>query len=115
MYRIKLHDGTILDNLVLNGNNYVSSEIIEDKVFDNNMDTVTIINLDDNSEEIIEDAVLVANQIYNNESYIIIGKKTEEEKVMERIKKEISNNSTELTDVQSALVEIYEMLMNGGK
>ena len=36
MYKITLANGTVLDNLELNGNNYISSRIIENDVFENN-------------------------------------------------------------------------------
>ena len=40
MYTIKLYDGTVLDNLELNGNNFISDTIIPDTVFENNLKTV---------------------------------------------------------------------------
>ena len=32
MYKIKLNDGTVLENLELNGNNYISENVVEDSV-----------------------------------------------------------------------------------
>ena len=42
MYTITLADGTKIDNLELNGNNFISDTIINDEVFCNNLDTVII-------------------------------------------------------------------------
>lgn len=42
MYTITLADGTILDNLLLNGNNFISDTRIDEAVFDGNLNTVHI-------------------------------------------------------------------------
>lgn len=42
MYMVTLADGTILDNLLLNGNNFISDTRIDEAVFDGNLDTVRI-------------------------------------------------------------------------
>lgn len=42
IYKITLADGTVIDNLKLNGNNFISSNEIEKSVFDGNLLTVTI-------------------------------------------------------------------------
>lgn len=41
-YTITLADGTVLDNLALNGNNYVSAVEITKDIFKGNLSTVTI-------------------------------------------------------------------------
>ncbi|MCD8372961.1 MAG: hypothetical protein LUD27_06655 [Clostridia bacterium] len=41
-YKVTLSDGTILDNLELNGNNFISEEEIDKAIFDNNLLSVTI-------------------------------------------------------------------------
>ena len=33
MYKITLHDGTVLDDLELNGNNFISEKVIDDSVY----------------------------------------------------------------------------------
>lgn len=50
MYKIKLSDGTIIDNLELNGNNYIPKNL-DTKVFKNNLDKVIITDKDGNVEE----------------------------------------------------------------
>ena len=42
IYKITLSDGTVLDNLRLNGNNFISSSEIDESVFDGNCSIVTI-------------------------------------------------------------------------
>ena len=42
MYTITLADGTILNNLLLNGNNFISDTRIDEAVFDGNLNTVHI-------------------------------------------------------------------------
>lgn len=42
IYKITLADGTVIDNLKLNGNNYVSEKELTDDIFIGNLDTVTI-------------------------------------------------------------------------
>ena len=42
MYTITLADGTILDNLLLNGNNFISDTRIDEAVFDENLNTAHI-------------------------------------------------------------------------
>lgn len=42
IYKITLSDETVLDNLRLNGNNFISSSEIDESVFDGNCSIVTI-------------------------------------------------------------------------
>lgn len=42
MYKITLANGTILDNLLLNGNNFISDTRVDATVFDGNLGTVHI-------------------------------------------------------------------------
>lgn len=56
-WTITLADGTILEGLTLNGNNYISSTSITESVFDGNLSKVTI--SDGEHEEIHEDMALV--------------------------------------------------------
>ena len=56
-YRITLADGTILDNLTMNGNNFISEEAIDASIFDGTCSPV-IIN-DGTNEEVHEHMDLV--------------------------------------------------------
>ena len=33
IYKITLADGTVIDNLTLNGNNYISKEVVDPSIF----------------------------------------------------------------------------------
>lgn len=59
IYTIDLGNGTILTDLTMNGNNFVSETPIEEEAFDG-MGTVIISNGEDNFDETIEHAELVA-------------------------------------------------------
>ena len=106
MYKITLADGTALENLVLNGNNYVASTAVDDAIFKDNMTIVTITNLDDGTAEQIEDGVLLSNIVRDGKSWLVLGQKSAEQKRLETI------DST-FTDLQMALAEVYEMMIGG--
>jgi len=55
IYSITLADGTVIENLRLNGNNYISNEPVNSAIFDNNCSPVmindgTVIDAHDNME-----------------------------------------------------------------
>ena len=111
MYTIILHDGTVLDNLELNGNNFISGKIIEDAVFTSNLDTVTISNGE--TTVTYTDMKLMSNRVDGGKSWFVLGEKTEQEKAMERLLTSLSANAESITDVQLALAELYEMILGG--
>ena len=106
MYKITLADGTMLENLVLNGNNFIAQTAVSDAVFKDNMATVTITNLEDGTVEQIEDGVLLSNIVRDGKSWLVLGQKSAEQKRLETI------DST-FTDLQMALAEVYEMMIGG--
>ena len=90
MYKITLADGTTLENLVLNGNNFIAKTAVDDAVFKDNMATVTITNLEDGTAEQLEDGVLLSDIVREGCSWIVLGQKTPEQKAMEARDKEIA-------------------------
>lgn len=90
MYKITLADGTALENLVLNGNNFIAQTAVDDAVFKDNMATVTITNLEDKSTEQIEDGVLLSNIVRDGKSWLVLGQKSSEQKAQEARDKEIA-------------------------
>ena len=90
MYKITLADGTALENLVLNGNNFIAQTAVDDAVFKDNMATVTITNLEDGTAEQIEDGVLLSNIVRDGKSWLVLGQKSAEQKAMEARDKEIA-------------------------
>lgn len=111
MYKITLHDGTVLDDLELNGNNFISETMIEDSVFSGNLDTVTISNGE--TTVAYTDMKLLSNRVDGGKSWFVLGEKTEQEKAMEHLVADLSVNAESITDVQLALAELYEMILGG--
>lgn len=72
-----LSDGTELDNLELNGNNYVSKEEVTREMFEGKLDTVTI-ESEEGTEE-MTDCVLDNLMQYGDEWFFIIMARTPEE------------------------------------
>lgn len=90
MYKITLSDGATLENLELNGNNFIASAVVDDAVFKDSMASVTITNLDDESTEQIEDGVLLSNIVRDGKSWLVLGQKSAEQKEQEAKDKEIA-------------------------
>lgn len=96
MYTIILTDGTKLENLELNGNNFISEEIIADDVFAGNLGTVTVTNSE--TTEIYTDMMLYSNRIDGGKTWFVLGEKTEQQKMREEI---------------ASLHQMIEMLLSG--
>lgn len=73
MYTITLANGTKLENLELNGNNYIAEGVIEDSVFQDNLASVTI--TDGKTTETYTDMVLISNRVDGGRSWFILGEK----------------------------------------
>ena len=98
MYTVTLQDGTVLDNLTLNGNNYISETLIDDATFDNNLDTVTI--NDGETTQTYTNMKLIANQVFGEKTWFIIEQKTQQDIEKERLEKE--------------LVDLWDVVLFGG-
>lgn len=83
MHKITLQDGTVIDNLELNGNNYISNTLIADAVFTKNLGTVEI--SDGNKVQILKDMKLIANQNHDGKSWFILAEKTQADKDRDRL------------------------------
>lgn len=111
MYTITLSDGTKLEHLELNGNNYISDVVLDNAVFEGKLGTVKI--SDGETEETFSDMVLMSNRVDDGRSWFVLGEKTEQQKAMERINALIASNTDSLTDIQVALAEVYELVIGG--
>lgn len=87
MYTITLHDGTKLENLELNGNNFIAEGVVEDSVFTDNLATVVI--TDGTTTNNYTDMALVINRVENGRSWFVLREKTEQEKTEEARDREI--------------------------
>ncbi|MDD7175804.1 MAG: hypothetical protein PUH70_12165 [Clostridiales bacterium] len=100
MYTIILGDQTEITNLELNGNNFISEQIIPDETFSEDKLTHVIIRGENGFQE-FHDMVLLANRIIDGKSWFIIAEKAEEMKREERIA-ELEN---QLTAYETAYTE----------
>ena len=83
MYKITLNDGTTLENLELNGNNFIAAAVVDDAVFKDNMAAVTITDMESGSTEQIEDGVLLSSIVRDGRSWLVLGQKSAEQKAQE--------------------------------
>lgn len=77
MYSVMLADGTIIDNLKLNGNNFISDTIIDETIFEHNLDKISIMNNEGNIEE-LNNAKVIFTKVLDKQSFILIEKTKEE-------------------------------------
>lgn len=96
-YSITLADGTKLDNLVLNGNNFVSSTKLTEVNFQDKLSKVTITD-DDGKAKDYTDMVLVQVTQMGDESWFILGEKAQDE----------------VSKLQDAVAALTDMIMQGG-
>lgn len=108
MYAIELADGTRLENLELNGNNFIAPTTIEDSVFEGNLGTVTITG--EETTETCTDMVLEQNQVVDGKSWFILREQTVQEKTLDALKSIVAANRLQ-TDL--AMAEIVEMMTGG--
>ncbi|MCD8089917.1 MAG: hypothetical protein LUD81_04740 [Clostridiales bacterium] len=76
-YKITLADGTELDSLSLNGNNFISAKTIDEAVFEDNCSPVTINNGE--TDCIYEHMELVQLKEFKGEYWFILRNITEKE------------------------------------
>jgi hypothetical protein len=90
MYTIKLQDGTLIENLGLNGNNYISNTIIDDDVFIGNLGSI-IITDNYGNETWHSDMKLMSNIERDGKSWFVLGEKLKSEIKEEILKQTISD------------------------
>ena len=107
MYTVTLSDGSKIENLTMNGNNFVSKSKLTEEMFTNKLSKVTVNDGKTNTE--YGNMVLVQVTQMGDECWFILRKKTKEEKLIDAI----SAIGSSVTDVQVALAEVYEMILGG--
>lgn len=96
-YSVTLSDGTKLDNLALNGNNFVSSAKLTEADFKGKMSKVTI--TDDNGEaKDYTDMVLAQVAQMGDESWFILGEKAQDD----------------VSKLQAEVAALTDIIMQGG-
>lgn len=113
MWKMILADGTELTGFTQNGNNYVRGEPVDEAVFAGKLSTLT---LTDGEEEIVlHNAELVQQVHYEGMPgledgwYLCFREKTPQEVMAEKLK----SSDAEMSDLQLALAEVYEMMLGG--
>ena len=96
MYTIALSDGRTLENLELNGNNYIAQDVVSDDFFASGMDTVTFSGGD--LPEIIVDCVLLSNIVRDGRSWLVFGAKSAEQKEKEALQAQVAELSAKLLE-----------------
>lgn len=77
IYKITLADGTVIENLRLNGNNYISGKALSADTFLGNLGTVTI--NDGEKDTVYENMSLVQLAKYDDEYWFILRTMTKKE------------------------------------
>ena len=100
--KITLQDGTVLENLKLNGNNFISDEIIATSIFQDNLGNVKIEDEDGNITE-YRFMKLIQNIEVDNKSWFILAEQSENDLLKARLKA-----------TEDALSFLMDMQMIGG-
>lgn len=103
IYELTFSNGLKLPNIRMNGNNYISNTEVTKEMLSDGLSTVTIKG-SDNNETVMKDVEIIQIARYTDGWYFILREIPEEEK------KSI-NIETELTNLQLALAEVYEMIL----
>lgn len=96
-YSVTLSDGTKLDNLALNGNNFVSSAKLTEDDFKNKLSKVTITDDDGKAKE-YTDMVLIQVTQMGDETWFILGEKAQDD----------------VSELRAAVATLTNMIMQGG-
>lgn len=104
MYTITLNDGSKIENLTLNGNNFVSDKMIDDSVFADNLNHVEI--SDGTNTTAYDDMFLASNRVDGGKSWFVLVEKTPEMKQQEQIDELKAQNETLL----QCILEMSELV-----
>lgn len=96
-YSVTLSDGTKLDNLALNGNNFISSTKLTEDDFKDKLSKVTITDDDGKAKE-YTDMVLIQVTQMGNESWFILGEKAQDD----------------LSKLRAAVATLTDVILQGG-
>lgn len=107
-YTITLADGRKLTGLSKNGDNFVSSEKVDETIFKDNLSIMKV--SDGETEETFENMVFIQQMEWADGTfYLAFREQTPQEKMLAAI----AANSESVTDMQLALAEVYEMILRG--
>lgn len=99
MYTITLKDGTKLENLDMNGNNYVSKTEIDTTIFTNDNLSKIVVS-DGETETTYENMKFIQQTKYSDGYYFILAEMTERDKML----KAMEENSQSINDILVAIL-----------
>lgn len=103
MYKITLANGVILDNLELNGNNFISSKVIQNDIFENNLTTIMI--NDGEVDTIYYNMRLMSNRVAaDGRSWFVLGEKSEQEVREELLQQKIEELTGAILELSSMVI-----------
>lgn len=109
LYTITLADGRKLTELSKNGDNFVSTEKVDETMFKDNLSTMTV--SDGETTETFKDMVFIQQMEWADGTFYLAFR---EQNPQEKILAAINANSESVTDLQMALAEVYETILTGG-
>lgn len=96
MVKVKLNNGQIIENLTVNGTNFVSQEQIDESLFTReNLATITVI--ENEKETVYENMEFILQVKYKDGWYFCF--------------RQLSESEITITDLQLALAELYESMV----
>jgi len=98
MYQITLKDGTVIKDLELNGNNFISKTEINESMFTDNLEIVTI--SDGTNESVQKNMKLVQVVNMSGEYWFVLATKS---------KQEVEND-----ELRKRLADLTEIVLLGG-
>ena len=111
MSKVILNDGSVLDNLGLNGNNLISNEPVTADTFKGKLNGAVVVYTEGDTEtrETLKNGVLEQITKSNDGKYWFI---LREKSAKEIIEDALTKDNANIQDLQLALAEIYEMIIN---
>ena len=98
MYKITFKDGTVIDNLTMNGNNYLSPTEIDSSIFTRKNMSSIVVN-DGEKDETLTNHIFVQETHMADGYYFVF--------------RQMTDSEIAITDIQEALADIYEMNLGG--
>lgn len=111
-YTIILADGQKLTGLGKNGDNFVSILKVDESIFDDNLSTMIV---SDGTETVeYKNMEFIQQMKWMDGTYYLAFRELSPQEIgIKEICKELSTNESNVTDIQMALTEIYEMMLGG--
>lgn len=100
-YSVTLSDGTKLDNLALNGNNFVSSTEVTEDTFNGKLSKVTIVDEDGNSTDHGEMELIQVTHYSDGYYFILADKQVSAEDQLQKAVADLTSMVMALTAAQA--------------